>query len=152
MLDSTGRLIGMNTMIYSKSGTSAGIGFAVPTVTIARVVPQLIKLGHVEQVGIGVDIDPEQRIERRLGLRGVIILAVRPDGPAATAGVKGLRRTLNGLELGDVIVGLDEKPVNDYDDLYSILDAKKAGDEIRVTVTRNGRERVELSMKVVTLT
>ena len=152
LLDSTGRLIGMNTMIYSKSGSSAGIGFAVPTVTIARVVPQLIKLGHVEQVGIGVDIDPEQRIERRLGLRGVIILAVRPDGPAATAGVKGLRRTLNGLELGDVIVGLDEKPVNDYDDLYSILDAKKAGDEIRVTVTRNGRERVELSMKVVTLT
>jgi len=120
-------------------------------VTIARVVPQLIKLGHVEQVGIGVDIDPEQRIERRLGLRGVVILAVRPDGPAAIAGVKGLRRTLNGLELGDVIVGLDEKPVNDYDDLYSILDAKKAGDQIRVTVTRNGRERIELSMKVVTL-
>ena len=142
LLDSTGRLIGMNTMIYSKSGSSAGIGFAVPTVTIARVVPQLIKLGHVEQVGIGVDIDPEQRIERRLGLRGVVILAVRPDGPAATAGVKGLRRTLNGLELGDVIVGLDEKPVNDYDDLYSILDAKKAGDEIRVTVTRNGHDRV----------
>jgi S1-C subfamily serine protease len=151
LLDSTGRLIGMNTMIYSKSGSSAGIGFAVPTVTIARVVPQLIKLGHVEQVGIGVDIDPEQRIERRLGLRGVVILAVRPDGPAAIAGVKGLRRTLNGLELGDVIVGLDEKPVNDYDDLYSILDAKKAGDQIRVTVTRNGRERIELSMKVVTL-
>lgn len=151
LLDSTGRLIGMNTMIYSKSGSSAGIGFAVPTVTIARVVPQLIKLGHVEQVGIGIDIDPEQRIERRLGLRGVVILAVRPDGPAATAGVKGLRRTLNGLELGDVIVGLDEKPVNDYDDLYSILDGKKAGDEILVTVNRNGRERVALSMKVVTL-
>jgi S1-C subfamily serine protease len=152
LLDSTGRLIGMNTMIYSKSGASAGIGFAVPTVTIARVVPQLIKLGHVEQVGIGIDIDPEQRIERRLGLRGVVILAVRPDGPAATAGVKGLRRTLNGLELGDVIVGLDEKPVNDYDDLYSILDGKKAGDEILVTVTRNGHERVALPMKVVTLT
>jgi S1-C subfamily serine protease len=151
LLDSTGRLIGMNTMIFSKSGTSAGIGFAVPATTIARVVPQLIKLGHVEQVGIGIDIDPERRLERRFRIRGVIILGVRPDGPAAAAGLKGLTRTLNGLQLGDIIVGIDDKPVNDYDDLYSILDAKKAGDTIRVTVSREGRERVEASIKLITL-
>jgi S1-C subfamily serine protease len=152
LLDSTGRLIGMNTMIYSKSGTSAGIGFAVPATTIMRVVPQLIKMGHVEQVGIGIDIDPERRLERRFRIRGVIVLGVRPDGPAAAAGLKGLTRTSNGLQLGDVIVGLDEKPISDYDDLYSILDAKKAGDDIRVTVVRDGRNRVDLTMKVITLT
>jgi len=151
LLDSTGRLIGMNTMIYSKSGASAGIGFAVPATTIARVVPQLIKLGRVEQVGIGIDIDPQRRLERRLRIRGVIILGVRPDGPAAAAGLKGLRRTLDGLELGDIIVSIDDQPVNDYDDLYSILDTRKAGDTIRVTVSRQGRERVEVSIKLVTL-
>lgn len=151
LLDSSGRLIGMNTMIYSKSGASAGIGFAVPATTIARVVPQLVKLGHVEQVGMGIDIDPQRRLERRFRIRGVIILGVRADGPAAAAGLKGLRRTFDGLELGDVIVGIDDKPVNDYDDLYSILDAKKAGDGIRVTVSREGRERVEVSIKLITL-
>jgi S1-C subfamily serine protease len=151
LLDSTGRLIGMNTMIYSKSGSSAGIGFAVPATTIARVVPQLIKLGHVEQVGIGVDIDPERRLERRLGIRGLIVLAARPDSPAGAAGVQGLRRTVGGIELGDVIVGIDGKPINDYDDLYSMLDAKKAGEVIRVTVARNGRDHVDVSIKLVTL-
>ena len=151
LLDSTGRLIGMNTMIYSKSGSSAGIGFAVPATTIARVVPQLIKLGHVEQVGIGVDIDPERRLERRLGIRGLIVLAARPDSPAGAAGVQGLRRTVSGIELGDVIIGIDGKPINDYDDLYSMLDAKKAGEVIRVTVARNGRDHVDMSIKLVTL-
>lgn len=151
LLDSSGRLIGMNTMIYSKSGASAGIGFAVPATTIARVVPQLIKLGHAEQVGIGVDIDPEQRLERRFRIRGVIVLAVREGSPAAEAGLRGLKRTVAGIELGDVIVGVDDKPITDYDDLYSILDAKKAGDIIKLVVARDGRDRLERSIKLVTL-
>ena len=151
LLDSTGRLIGMNTMIYSKSGSSAGIGFAVPASTIARVVPQLIKLGHAEQVGMGVDIDPERRLERRLHIRGVIVLAARPDGPAAAVGVQGLKRTIDGIELGDVVVGIDDKPIDEYDDLYSSLDAKKAGDVVKVTVVRHGRDKVDLSIKLITL-
>ena len=150
LLDSTGRLIGMNTMIYSKSGTSAGIGFAVPASTIARVVPQLIKMGHVEQVGIGIDIDPSQRLERRLGIRGVIVIAARTEGPAAAAGVKGLRRTLSGLELGDVIVGIDGKAIENYDDLYNALDARKPDETIKVTLVRDDH-KLDVSIKLVTL-
>jgi S1-C subfamily serine protease len=150
LLDSTGRLIGMSTMIYSKSGASAGIGFAVPASTIAKVVPQLIKLGHVEQVGIGIDIDPTQRLERRLGMRGVIVIAARPDSPAAEAGIKGLSRTMSGLELGDVIVGIDDKAIENYDDLYNALDTRKPGETIKVTLVREDR-KVEVSVKLVTL-
>src|SRR5690606_26609598 len=74
LLKSSGKLIGMNTMIYSASGSSAGIGFAVPVNTIRRVVPQLVQFGKVEQVGIGIEIDPLGRIERRFGIRGVLVL------------------------------------------------------------------------------
>jgi S1-C subfamily serine protease len=150
LLDSTGRLIGMNTMIYSKSGASAGIGFAVPASTIARIVPQLIKLGHVEQVGIGVDIDPSGRLERRLGIRGVIVIAARPGTPAAEAGIRGLSRTMNGLALGDVIVGIDGKAIENYDDLYNTLDTRKPGETIKVTLVRDDG-KVEVSVKLVTL-
>ena len=150
LLDSTGRLIGMNTMIYSKSGTSAGIGFAVPANTIARVVPQLIKMGHVEQVGIGIDIDPAQRLERRLGIRGVVVIAARPEGPAAAAGIKGLRRTVTGIELGDVIVGIDGKAIENYDDLYNEFDMRKPDETIKLTVVRD-EKKVEASIKLVAL-
>ena len=150
LLDSTGRLIGMNTMIYSKSGTSAGIGFAVPANTIARVVPQLIKMGHVEQVGIGIDIDPAQRLERRLGIRGVVVIAARPEGPAAAAGIKGLKRTVTGIELGDVIVGIDGKAIENYDDLYNEFDMRKPDETIKLTVVRD-EKKVEASIKLVAL-
>jgi S1-C subfamily serine protease len=137
LLDSAGHLIGMNTMIFSKSGASAGIGFAVPVTTIARVVPQLIKHGRVEQVGFGVSIDPSQRIERRLGLRGVLIIAVLKGGPAQKAGLRGIQRTPDGgLTLGDVIVAVNDKPVTDYDDLYQILDERKAGDKVTIKIRR----------------
>src|SRR6185503_7243965 len=86
LLDSSGRLIGMNTAIFSQSGSSAGIGFAVPATLIARIVPQLIRTGRAEEVGFGIAIDPQQRLERRLGLRGVIVLEVPPGSPAAEAG------------------------------------------------------------------
>ncbi|HEY5960661.1 MAG TPA: trypsin-like peptidase domain-containing protein, partial [Polyangiaceae bacterium] len=98
LLDSTGRLIGMNTMIYSRSGASAGIGFAVPGPTIARVVPQLIKFGKVEQVGLGVEIDPQQRIEQRLGMRGIVVIATVPGSSAAKVGLRGLERTVTGIK------------------------------------------------------
>lgn len=122
----------------------------MPASTIARVVPQLIKLGHVEQVGIGIDIDPSQRIERRLGIRGVIVIAVRPEGPAAAAGIKGLSRTLSGIELGDVIVGIDGKPIENYDDLYNALDPRKPDETIKVTLVREDR-KIEVSVKLVAL-
>ncbi|HVY49162.1 MAG TPA: trypsin-like peptidase domain-containing protein [Minicystis sp.] len=150
LLDSAGQLIGMNTMIYSKSGASAGIGFAVPASTIARVVPQIIKHGHAEQLGIGVQIDPQGRLERRYGIHGVVVLAVQPGSPAADAGLEGIKQTDQGLELGDVIVGVGDDKVADYDDLYSALDAHHPGDVVDVKV-RRGDKVVVKKTKVTVL-
>jgi S1-C subfamily serine protease len=150
LLDSEGQLIGMNTMIYSKSGSSAGIGFAVPVATIARIVPQIIKTGRAEQVGLGIGIDPVQRLERRIGLRGVIILSVPEGSSAAKAGLKGITQTNRGIILGDVIVKVDDKDVRDFDALYSILDAHKPGDVVKVMVVR-GEETKTVDVTVTVL-
>lgn len=148
LLDSAGRLIGMNTMIFSKSGSSAGIGFAVPVETIRRVVPQLIEKGRVQQVGLGVQIDSQRRIERRLGLAGVVVLDVVAGSPAEKAGIQGLGRTAAGLTLGDVIVGIDGKAIQDYDDLYNTLDGRKAGERVKVELVR-GNARVSVEVELV---
>jgi S1-C subfamily serine protease len=149
LLDSSGQLIGMNTAIYSKTGTSAGIGFAVPASSILRVVPQLIRYGKVRQVGLGIHIDPMQRLERRIGLRGVVVLGVLPDGPAARAGLAGVNIAADGVTLGDVIVGIADQKVDDYDDLYNALDRHQVGDTVEVKLVREGKPRsvqVQLSL------
>ena len=148
LLDSSGHLIGMNTMIYSRSGASAGIGFAVPAQTISRVVSQLIKYGKVKQVGIGIEIDPSQRIERRLGIQGVVVIDVLPNGPAAKAGVHGLSQGPSGLRLGDTIVAIDGKSIKDYDDLYNTLDGRRPGETVKVALLRDNR-KVTLDLKLV---
>jgi S1-C subfamily serine protease len=142
LLDSAGRLLGMNTMIYSKSGASDGIGFAVPFSSVARVVPQLIEHGKVTQVGIGVHIDPAQRLEERARVRGVIVLGVMPGTPAAAAGLEGIEQTRSGIRLRDIIVKIDDHVIANYDDLYNTLDHYRAGVEVSVTLKRDGRERV----------
>jgi S1-C subfamily serine protease len=139
LLDSNGDLIGMNTMIFSRSGASAGIGFAVPASFIERIVPQIIKTGRAEQVGLGINIDPSRRLERSAGIRGVIVLDVSADSPARKAGLRGITQTSEGIQLGDVIVGIDNDRVDDYDDLYNALDAHKAGDTVDVSVVREGQ-------------
>ncbi|HET9953028.1 MAG TPA: trypsin-like peptidase domain-containing protein [Polyangiaceae bacterium] len=147
LLDSGGRLIGMNTAIFSKSGVSAGVGFAVPASTISRIVPQLIRTGRAEQVGIGINIDPSGNLERRAGIRGVIVLSV-PDGSAAAkAGLRGVERSRRGLSLGDVIVGIDQAPINDYDDLYNTLDKYQAGQKVKLKVRREN-QTVELTVEL----
>ena len=150
LLDSAGRLLGMNTMIFSRSGAWAGIGFAVPASTIARVVPQIIRTGRAEQVGIGVEIDPQQRVERRLRIRGVVVLAVTEGTPAAKAGIVGLRRSERGLVLGDVIVGIDGTRIEDYDSLYNTLDQHHAGEKVTVRLLREDKF-VEASVELVRL-
>jgi S1-C subfamily serine protease len=150
LLDSTGRLIGMNTMIFSRSGSSAGIGFAVPGQTINRIVPQLIKNGRVEQVGLGIEIDPQQRIERRLGLHGLVVIGTVPGSSAEKAGIHGLERTMRGIQLGDVIVEIDGKPVVSYDDLYATLDGRKPDETVKVKLQRE-RKTIEVELKLVTL-
>jgi S1-C subfamily serine protease len=148
LLDSSGRLIGMNTMIFSRSGQSAGIGFAVPATTIARIVPQLIQHGRVKQVGVGVSIDPAGRIESRLRLKGVVVLEVMPDGPAARAGVVGLRREGRSVLVGDVIVGVDGLGIDDYDALHNALDGRKPGEKVKLRI-RRGDELLEREMELV---
>jgi S1-C subfamily serine protease len=150
LLDSSGKLLGMNTMIYSRTGSSVGIGFAVPASTILRVVPQIIRTGRAEQVGLGVQIDPEQRLERRAGIEGVVALGVKPGSPADKAGMVGIEQTTGGIRLGDVIVGIDSERIRNYDDLYNAFDKHKAGDKIEITLNRQGRSR-KVTSEVVAL-
>jgi S1-C subfamily serine protease len=140
LLDSMGQLIGMNTMIFSQTGESAGIGFAVPVDTVRRVVTQVVEHGRVEQVGIGVQI-LDDRLARRIGAQGVPILEVVPDSPAAKAGLKGFTQTKRGYAVGDIIVAIDGKAVRSFDDLYGALDGRKAGDQVEVKYVRDGQEQ-----------
>ena len=109
LLDSSGQLIGMNTMIFSKSGASAGIGFAVPFSTIKRVVPQIIRTGKAQQIGLGISILPDA-IARRNGIQGVIVRQVANNSPAARAGLRGVEQNYRGTYIGDVIVGIEGGP------------------------------------------
>jgi S1-C subfamily serine protease len=150
LLDSSGHLIGMNTMIYSKSGASAGIGFAVPVATIVRIVPQIIRSGHAEQIGLGIQIDPAQRLEQRANIQGVIVLRVVANSPAASAGLQGIRQDFEGITLGDVIVGIDGDRIDSYDSLYNTLDKHHAGENVEVTTIREGK-KVKTTVPLVAL-
>jgi S1-C subfamily serine protease len=146
LLDARGRLIGMNTMIYSPSGSSAGIGFAVPWTTVDRVVTQILTAGKVQQVGIGVSL-VDDRIARYNGIRGLVIEDVAPDSPAASAGLQGLRMSRRGVLPGDILVGAAGKPIQSYDDLYGALDGRAPGDKVTFSVQRDDAVReVELTL------
>jgi S1-C subfamily serine protease len=150
LLNSSGLLIGMNTMIFSKSGSSAGIGFAVPARVIARIVPQILSTGHAEELGFGIEIDPIQRAERRLGIKGVLVLEVIPGSAAEAAGLHGLRRTADGVAIGDIVVGIGDTPVNGYDDFYNTLYEHRADEQVDVKVLRAGSVvTVRVSLSVV---
>jgi S1-C subfamily serine protease len=140
LLDSAGRLIGLNTAIYSQSGSSAGIGFAVPADDIARVVQQIIQKGRVVLAGIGVQrVAPN--IAERLGiLKGVLVGDVLPHTPAAYAGLKGTYRDAWGrIVAGDIIVSLNGHDVDNYDELYNLLTEVKIGEKVNLTVIREGK-------------
>jgi len=141
LLDSDGNLIGMNTMIFSRSGSSAGVGFAVPVAFIKRIVPQLIETGHVSRPGIGVSILTTGQKYYLIGDQdGVVINQVAPGGPAAKAGLRGVRRTPGArAEAGDVIVGVDDIRVKDFDDLFNALDRYKIGDTVKIKILRAGK-------------
>lgn len=141
LIDSAGRLIGVNAAIYSPSGTSAGIGFAIPVDTVNRVVPQLIKNGHVLRPKIGVQLSDRasQIITGQMGVRGVLILKVDPDSPAAAAGLRGTRRAPGGIIPGDVIQKVGDAPVNTSEDFYSALENYKPGDTVNLQIYREGQ-------------
>ncbi len=137
LLDSAGRLIGVNTAIYSPSGSSAGIGFAVPVDTVNRVVPELIREGRVTRPRMGIVLWPDN-VARRAGIEGVIIRAVEEGSPAAAAGLRGTWRTSDGdLVLGDIIQKVDGKAVRSYDDFLNAMERHRAGDTVEVTFLRD---------------
>ncbi len=141
LLDSAGRLVGVNSAIYSPSGASAGIGFAVPVDTVATLVPQLIKHGKPIQPGIGVSLLADHWT-RRLGVKGAILYEIAPDGPAARAGLEGIRANRAGrLVLGDRIVRVDGKPIRSNDDLAQAFEEAGVGATVALTVDRDGRQR-----------
>jgi S1-C subfamily serine protease len=154
LLDSAGRLIGMNTAIYSPSGVSSGIGFAIPVDEVNRAVPELIRNGKIVRPMLGVELATDainQRIKDRTEVHGVLIIDVRSATPAEQAGLRPTRQTRNGLELGDVIVAIDNQPIKTAEDVYSVLQDHKVGDTITVTVVRGlpdskDREDVKVSL------
>jgi S1-C subfamily serine protease len=138
LIDSAGRLIGVNTAILSPSGASAGVGFAVPVDTVARVVPQLIAYGREIRPEIGVVL-ADDSVTERFGLPGVLVLGVAENSPAAKVGMQPTQRTPNGdVVLGDVITQVDGKDVRKTADLLLQLEKHKAGDAITVNVVRAG--------------
>lgn len=147
LLDSAGRLIGINTAIYSPSGASAGIGFAVSVDTVNRVVPQLIRHGKYSRPAMGIELDDgvNQRLTEMLDVKGVVILRAKPGSPAAAAGLQGVTMTRKGIAPGDIITAVDGKPVDSVGKFAARLDEYKAGDRIRLTLLRQGRS-VEVSV------
>ncbi len=149
LLDSSGRLIGVNTAIFSPSGASAGIGFAVPVDTVLRLVPQLIRNGKITQPGIGVSLLSDAQAES-FGFAGAVIAKVLPGSPADRAGLEGIHRARRGYELGDRIVAVDSKPIKSIDDLADAFDAAGVGGTVRLTVEREGKKReVRVTLEAV---
>ena len=140
LLDSSGRLIGINTAIYSPSGANAGIGFAVPVDTVNSIVPSLIKDGKLVRPGLGINILSDQ-IAQQQKIEGVVVLGVAPGGAAEKAGIRGTVPTRGGWELGDVIVKIDQTVVKRSSDLFRVIDAHKVGDEVDLTLEFQGQKR-----------
>jgi S1-C subfamily serine protease len=139
LLDSAGRLIGVNTAIYSPSGVSAGIGFAIPVDTVNRIVTELIRFGKVIRPGFGVQVADEQ-IAQRLNVSGVLIVDVARGSAAAKAGIQPTRRDNTGrVRLGDIITAIDGKKIESPNDLFLALEKYKVGESVNVTVLRNDR-------------
>jgi S1-C subfamily serine protease len=143
LLDSTGRLIGMNTAIYSPSGASAGIGFAVPVDTVNRIVSELIVHGKVIRPRLGISLDDRLSavVTRRLGVKGVLLRDVDRGTPADRAGLRGTKRSGNGIIPGDILQEIDGKPIASSDEFLGRIGNFRPGDTVTLTVYRDGQVR-----------
>lgn len=142
LLDSSGLLIGMNTAIYSPSGASAGVGFAVPVDTVNRVVPQIISRGHYSPPSLGIEADDSlsRAIERELGVTGVAVLRAAKDDQTMRGARLGVRNT---VVPGDVILSVEGKDVRTAAELAATLDDYKVGQQVKLELWREGK-RVEV--------
>ena len=137
LLDSSGRVIGVNSAIISPSGSNAGIGFAIPIDVVNRVVPQLIRTGHVPTPGIGI-VSADEAVATRLHVEGVVILGTVPGSPATLAGLRGV--DANSRTLSDVIVGANDQAVQSMSDLTDQLEQVGVGHSIKLTLLRDGQK------------
>lgn len=141
LLNSQGQLIGVNTAIYSPSGASAGIGFAIPVNTVKRVIPQLISYGRLQVPTLGIELVSDRWVQH-YRIKGVPILSVQPGLGAHKAGLQGVWRNRRGqLVLGDIIIAADNQPIGNADDYYSVLEKHRAGDEITLDIMRDNTRR-----------
>ncbi|MDD3592767.1 MAG: trypsin-like peptidase domain-containing protein, partial [Sulfurovum sp.] len=144
LLDSAGRLVGINTAIYSPSGVYAGIGFAVPVDTVNRIVPRLIAKGHYKRPQLGITIDEElnKAITGRLGIKGVAIIGVREGSPAHRAGLRSMRMlSREGMRVGDIILSIDGNKVENTGALLDTLEKYRSGERIKLQYLRDKEER-----------
>lgn len=143
LLDSAGRVIGMNTAIFSPSGAYAGVGFAVPADTVNRVVPQLIAKGKYVRPVLGIQADESlnEILAKRLGVKGVAVLGVEKGSAAEAAGLQGAKiDPAGGIIPGDIIVAVDGSAVDTVGKLVARLEEKKPGDTVKLSVVRDGRQ------------
>jgi 2-alkenal reductase len=138
LLDSAGRLIGVNTAIFSPSGANVGVGFAIPVDVVNRVVPQLIRDGRVPTPGIGI-VAASEEVSTRLGAEGIVIVRTVEGSPAAEAGLRGVDPDTG--ELGDIITAVNGKEVRRLVDLTDELEKTGVGKTVELTVRRNGGTR-----------
>ncbi len=147
LLDSSGKLIGVNTAIYSPSGASAGIGFSIPVDVVRWVVPELILYGKVKRPSLGVEL-ARQQILQRLGLEGALVLDISRNGAADRAGIQPTYRDRSGaIRLGDIIVGINGEKITSNNDLYLTLEKYNPNDVVRVKLLREERS-MELEVKL----
>ena len=132
----------MNTMIISRSGSSAGLGFAVPVDTIKRIVSEIIKYGEVRRPGLGITLVPEE-IKHRLEIKkGIVVGSVQKGGPAEEVGLQGMKQDSWGrIYIGDIITKIDGKEVNNYDDIYHVLENYRIGQKVDITHIRGKKEK-----------
>lgn len=147
LLNSSGYLIGINTAIYSPSGASSGVGFAIPVDTVKGIVDQLIKFGRVTRPFLGISFAPDNAAGS-LGIQGVLVLETTQGGPAQRAGLMNTRRDDYGrLRLGDVVQGIDDQVIKGSADLYKILDRCEVGQTIDLKLLR-GDEQLTVPLKL----
>lgn len=143
LLDKYGKMIGINAQIYSRSGGSVGVGFAIPVNIAKRIVPQLIQFGEVRRPRLGgVFYSIEQLREQGAQFavpNGLLIRSLAAGGPAERAGLRAVTRSANGALLGDIITSIDGEKISDLDDLFRFLDKRQINDTVRVEFIRDGR-------------
>ncbi|GAB5450656.1 MAG: trypsin-like peptidase domain-containing protein [Halioglobus sp.] len=148
LLNSLGQLIGVNTAIYSPSGASAGIGFAIPVNTVKEVVPQLIAYGRILRPMIGVELASDRWI-RRNRIKGLPVVHVFPGLPAAEAGMTGAWRNARGdIVLGDIITSIEGREIRSHDDYFSAIEKHQPGDVVQIT-TLLGEERKRYKVRLI---